>query len=438
MTVLLLASQARLLELFRSLEAQGMLQLQVASSITDAERLLSQNPPDFAFVQSRVSALSGEIVVRHIRSLLSHRSKIVLLSGDEEELKKAQTLQALAINLGSSDESLRYAVREVLSSAEIAQKAQEAVAPPEQDENDDTLAAPAEGTPPTPEPSPLAPVPPAEEGTEPTAAPTSESAFEKTLRAQQVYEPQPVSRAEAERQHPAEPPQKARRKRRCVVMAPARSLRDFASKSYLSPRKLRRRTFLLISIVVIGAAAVTGYLLRPETRETIPLPPRPVQKVPMPPAPAPAAPAQPAAPQGEAPSKGDEAVVPEPRPKPSASGKGLADLPPFVVDAEQDTEYGKTHPGWERYLTSRLEYKIFREGTLIKAVQIMAARDETVPGELFNWAKKEFAAAGPHKLLSKEQKGNYQVEKLQAEGAGLTVYRKVPDLKIRALVLYFR
>jgi len=475
LTVLLLASQARLLELFRSLEAQGVLQLQVASSITDAERLLAKNVPDIAFIQSRISALSGEIVVRHIRSYLTKSSTIVLLSGDEEELKKAPALQAIAINLGSSDESLNYAVREVLvgtdkaeisasPEATVPQEAASEVAASEVAASEvaaaeeaapevavsgvaapigNGLAAPGEEGAPdwaaavvtresVPEAAPTGteepPAPPEREA-EPTPFSSFASAFEEKLRAQQVHEPQPVTHVEAERLAAREAASKAPRKRKHSGTAPGRSLRDFASKNYLAPRRLQRRTiFFIVALLLCGTAAayfLIGGHVPPAQQKSYPLPVRPAQN----PATQPAAPGAPAK---------NEAMVPEAPPAPSKTGRGLRDLPPFVVDAEQDTDYGKTHPGWERYLTSRMEYKIFREGTLIKAVQILAARDETVPPDIFNWARKEFAGTRPYRLESKEKKGNYLVEKWQAEGAGLTVYRKEPELKMRALVLYFR
>ena len=105
-----------------------------------------------------------------------------------------------------------------------------------------------------------------------------------------------------------------------------------------------------------------------------------------------------------------------------------------------DVAYGKKHPGWQRYIGARAEYKVFREGELYKAIQVISPGGQTVPDELYRRVLLEFGGIDNYEVQSTDRKGKYLVEHgVAKKGAiALTIYRKSSDLSLKGLVLYYR
>ena len=111
----------------------------------------------------------------------------------------------------------------------------------------------------------------------------------------------------------------------------------------------------------------------------------------------------------------------------------------MVSHAKLDAAYGKTHPGWQRYLGTGVEYKLFKEADLFRALQVIALNGETIPDQFLKKALLEFAGIDSYQVESKGNKGNYLVEQGVAKGGvALTIYKKKGDLQIKAFVLYYR
>jgi hypothetical protein len=118
---------------------------------------------------------------------------------------------------------------------------------------------------------------------------------------------------------------------------------------------------------------------------------------------------------------------------------GLKALPPFVVGARLDETYGKTHPGWQRYVGAKAEYKLFREAGLYRAIQVIALGGETIPDQLFKRELRGFGAFDSFHIESTGKKGDYLVEQGVAKGGvAFTTYRKKSDLRLKGFVLYYR
>ena len=154
------------------------------------------------------------------------------------------------------------------------------------------------------------------------------------------------------------------------------------------------------------------------------------------------------------PQQGKAAAKPETKPaakppEPSASPvakpvakpaekAGVKSLPPVVSQAVLDTAYGKTHPGWQRYLSNGIEYKLFKEAGVYRALQVLARNGESIPEQLFKRALLEFGGTESYRLKPSGEKGKYLVEQGETKsGKVLTLYRSKADHRMKAFVLYY-
>jgi len=117
---------------------------------------------------------------------------------------------------------------------------------------------------------------------------------------------------------------------------------------------------------------------------------------------------------------------------------GVKALPPMLEGTRLDADYGRGHPGWVRYIGKRAEYKLFKEGELYKAMQVVALEGGTIPDAIFNRALHEFGGTGSCRVESTTRKGEYQVDQCAAKGnVAVTVYRSKSNLKVKGLVVYY-
>jgi hypothetical protein len=155
------------------------------------------------------------------------------------------------------------------------------------------------------------------------------------------------------------------------------------------------------------------------------------------PAPAPgAAPAAPA--KGTVPGSPETAAVKPAAPAAVPAVKGVSKLPGFVAQGRLDADYGKTHPGWQRYFATGLEFKVFKQGERYQALQVLAQDGGTIPDQLFKGALREFGGRDAVPVQPAGQKGKYLVEQGDSQGVALTVYRSKGDNRMKAFVLYYR
>lgn len=113
-------------------------------------------------------------------------------------------------------------------------------------------------------------------------------------------------------------------------------------------------------------------------------------------------------------------------------------LPNFIPIAAEDIRYPSSHPGWQRYQTDAMEFRVFRERGSVKAIQIMARRREPISVAALDSFLGELASNAPYRRLSLEKKDGYLIEK---GGLGRTakviIYRKAAADEIRALVAVY-
>lgn len=221
-------------------------------------------------------------------------------------------------------------------------------------------------------------------------------------------------------------------------------------------RKKRRNPYLFIvpALVLIGVP-LASYLAGknsapPQAEQVAPAPVRPAPRTPTREAAPPAAPAAPlkTAPPAAAPAtKTPPAPAATPAPAhPPAQAKaperlakrGLEQLPPLLEGTRLDTEYAKKHRGWVRYQGVRAEYKLFREGGVYRALQVIPVAGGTIADDLFKRILREFGGVDSYRVESAARKGGYLVEQCAASGdVALTIYRGKANT-IKALVVYYR
>ncbi|GFO58974.1 hypothetical protein GMST_12990 [Geomonas silvestris] len=147
--VLLISDTPRVQQVFESLEAQGILQLTTAVTLNQADLEIAAAPPQVAFVQGRISGLSRDIVVRHLKKVLPKDASIVLLAGTLEEMEQAFQHQEPYLDLALEDEALAVLARQVLEGSYQLQRpvAPSPPAAPEPLEAEPAVAGPAEAVP---------------------------------------------------------------------------------------------------------------------------------------------------------------------------------------------------------------------------------------------------------------------------------------------------
>jgi hypothetical protein len=109
-----------------------------------------------------------------------------------------------------------------------------------------------------------------------------------------------------------------------------------------------------------------------------------------------------------------------------------------MVGATADPAYGRTHPGWQRYIGARAEYKLFKEGDVFRAMQVIALKGQPISEDIYRKALREFGGIDSYSVRSSAPRGTYLVEQAVAkDGIRLSIYRKKSDLSMRGLVIYY-
>ncbi|HEY3306860.1 MAG TPA: hypothetical protein VGJ93_00245 [Desulfuromonadaceae bacterium] len=110
-------------------------------------------------------------------------------------------------------------------------------------------------------------------------------------------------------------------------------------------------------------------------------------------------------------------------------------LPSFVPANSRDYIYSTQKPGWERYLGKHIEYRIFRSGAKIKAVQILAAGADPVSEVFLREVLQEIAGSSEFQVFSKENKQGYFIQRGNVgKKTDLMIYRTQKG-RIRAFVV---
>ena len=417
---IVLADRERLIELVKRTETLPGVAVRIAGGIDAALTGISGRGPFFFFIQERLGELSGELIASRLAAELKGRSVRFFLLGDP----------------ACAGDAFHGVVDDSLADDELAEAIRTLVTAPLTETRKRRRPAKKQAAEEIPEPSPAAmpdavdksplpiegiddivqlgrPVSPFERtaveqpASSTDAAPASGPRFhdllDSALEVSVATEPRsddPSEREAAPRAEPADAPAPADHR---ASSAPA----EVARLRLLRPRVL----FLLLGGIVGGAFLLSLTLCR-------------AAKPPMP---------------EEVGGKAAFPVSREAPPAPSAPHLSLRTLPSFVPRQPADPGYGKAHPGWEMYRSSGAEFRVYRERGLILAIQTIDRSGAGITPALVSSALTEIAGSPSYVTESAERKGSYRVEKGRLKnGAGILIYRREPDRKVKAFVVDFR
>jgi hypothetical protein len=103
-----------------------------------------------------------------------------------------------------------------------------------------------------------------------------------------------------------------------------------------------------------------------------------------------------------------------------------------------DKSYSSSHPGWNRYETDAMEFRVFREGGVVRAVQVLARGGKTIPDDFFISFISEISENETFNLHSSDEKGGCIIEKgFAGRVAEVLRYRNKPDGATSAFVVSY-
>ena len=188
---------------------------------------------------------------------------------------------------------------------------------------------------------------------------------------------------------------------------PGESLRVFEADCLAKPSS--RNWYLAVAGVLCVGLIVAGwfmvrqkpYLLRSVIKESVPVKDSSTPAQPVTPAPAP-----------------QKQLPVTQRPETVA-------MPSFIPIAGHDRSFASQKPGWERYVGTDTEYRLYRSGGKLKAVQVMATKGHVIGEPKLKAILIELTGAGEYRVASREQKLGFQLSRASVNGkADVLIYRK--------------
>ncbi|NVN89997.1 MAG: hypothetical protein HXX11_05270 [Desulfuromonadales bacterium] len=460
--LLLITDIPRLRKLFLRLAEDRSLSLRVAGSLEKGDEEIVVDKPAMVFVQTHLSGLSADILLMHFKKLLGRRrTRFVLLSPVDQVNDGVIKLYHNFIDTSLDDHALVDAIMATVatlapkgkktgaSSGDMAAGGESSVASSTMDET-----GPSGGE--TDEDSPVEPpVPVSEPGVDAPLEPGEPSLEEQgvvyALRPQlSVYSEFTGTYDSAVSQVSVPEPAAA------LLEEPMEKWRHGEEKTFRAEASRSRsksfRYMLWLVALVVASVAVTLYQYhgsQTNTLESVPESssksagrPRAVVSQPGEPAKAPPAttPPKPVA-DGRLDDKAVISTIAESQgskqQKPSAPAVARPTvLPDFIPRGGLDKGFGAANPGWELYRGVVTEFKVFREGTAIKAIQIIDRGGQGIPETFMKGVLGHLAKQASFSPTSSEKKEGYDIQRGQVAGnLSAVFYRDAQGGKLRAFVV---
>ncbi|MHB8120942.1 MAG: hypothetical protein ACYDG4_02210 [Desulfuromonadaceae bacterium] len=123
-------------------------------------------------------------------------------------------------------------------------------------------------------------------------------------------------------------------------------------------------------------------------------------------------------------------VVPVQKPVPAP----VPLVPAFIPKNGYDASFAVKNPGWQRYVGTLNEFRVFKADGHIQAVQVLALKDAPVSESLLKSVLQELAGSAEYKITSRSTKAGVQIENGTVQDKGeIIIYRK--NSVIKALVV---
>jgi len=470
--VLLITDVPRLMKIFSRLVDEAHINLRMVNSLERGGEEIVADKPALVFVQTHLSGLSADILLKHLKKQLGRkRSRFVLLSPPEQVSDEILALYQGHLDTSLDDASLSTAICKMVADLGVKTKPGSStteapqLSPPQQAPHSTELATESNasdsgaGQHSASSLSPEAPVP--------LALPQVPESTEPSLEEQGVtYAPRQRVSVYSEftssfdsavnDMQPAEP----------VGNPSAAEAHSWGHEDIeiidSTPSRSKRATFLLWFAPVLVAVIIVTILQHRRSQHAVKVevtpakpatatPPSNQTNTPLPAAPAVKAPVAPLAVGGQKPAGqpsattaasplGDQAVmsaIAENRtPKAAPAAGRLTALPDFIPRAGLDKGYGAANPGWERYKGHTTEFKIFREGGSIKALQVIDRGGKGVPESFMKAVLRQVCKHPAFVLGASEKKEGYEIQRGQvADNLKVVYYRDEHGGTIRAFVL---
>jgi len=114
-------------------------------------------------------------------------------------------------------------------------------------------------------------------------------------------------------------------------------------------------------------------------------------------------------------------------------------VPDFIPRGGLDKSYSDTNPGWERYTSSEVEYRVYRENEQIKAIQVIALGGISISNVFLNSVYRQLGKNALFTLDSSESKEGYRIERGHvADNLKVVYYRDEKGKRLRAFVLTWK
>jgi flagellar FliL protein len=398
LNVFVISSDKRVRSLIEHFQPFFKTKIRCASDFDNGLKEVFENRPSVVFIQSTIGTVSGETVSRHIKSLLGSESPRIVFLGESDVKGKSGTSWCDDwIRISDSEQQLQQDFAELFSRCfptewreiheEIENRAcadSKNIAEPHSSDEDISPAAPLRQE----------------------VADESDSGPSGTLSGTSIPEknggltveiPSPGSDIIEEEVFPA-----------------YQNLYDDPSLVTDVSRKKRRSVVKLVAAIFLLAVAAAGFYLwkHHDLGE---------QQSVSPPSPA---------------SKSSVAD----RPAPSAITITVDDtgLPTFLRSDWRDPLYSSQHPGWERFLSPEVDFRLFREKGTIKALQGISRKQIGISEAFLADLLKQCGFNGPLPKGIVELKNGILVKSVVLPGgAELVTYQEQEASHLKAFVLEF-
>lgn len=125
-------------------------------------------------------------------------------------------------------------------------------------------------------------------------------------------------------------------------------------------------------------------------------------------------------------------------PAPAKSSPQNNRLPTSIPLNSPDTVYASANPGWQRYITNSLEFRVLRKENAVKAIQVLSRQENVITADFFTSFLGETVGKDLFNVKSGEIKDGYYIERGAAgDTANVVVYRKKPAGEIMAFVVAY-
>ena len=124
------------------------------------------------------------------------------------------------------------------------------------------------------------------------------------------------------------------------------------------------------------------------------------------------------------------------RPPPPAAP--APQLPQFIPQVVAEPGYTAAHPGWDRYQADGVEYLVYREAGILKAVQVLSKERGIITEPFLKTCIR--LISGQDQFATKEtevRSGIKVVTGTMQNGGELQIYRAIPDGEIRGFVMTY-